>query len=155
MLVYRVCKEDEIKKILDEKSFKNVGSKYKIIRKISTHKYDQDKKYLHFFHDYDSLFYLATSEKHYICTYDIPELILKQFEGLGYYYDRIYLEKLESVDEFAIPIEKIDFSYLKKVDKIRKNINFEDYVLGNYIDNLQTIYNKNSMKTKIKTIFKK
>ena len=61
MLVYRVCSRDEINKIFQNDSFSTIGPlgedfiKYQEARDINNHKYDPQKRYLHFFGDIFSL----------------------------------------------------------------------------------------------------
>ena len=66
MLVYRICKKDEIDNILNNKSFVNVGNNYNYSC-INNHNYNENKKYLHFFLNLDSILYLRTLKDRYLC----------------------------------------------------------------------------------------
>lgn len=149
MLVYRVCAENEIKHLLDDKSFKNIVKKYDSKYKLNSHKYKEDKKYIHFFKNFDSIFYYAVTEGSYVCIYDIPEEILERSAGIGYYYDRIHLEKLEAVEEYAVEENDLDINYLKTIKRSNRFIDFEDYVYNNYKRSLITVFDrKKKRKTK-------
>ena len=146
MIVYRLCDEKEINTILNEESFSNVGNSFFTYRKINTHRYQEDKKYLHFFRDYDSLFYFLVTKRRFICTYDIPDVILNKGKGIGYYFDRVKFKTKDIVSEYAVMNEDISFDYLVKIDKVNGYIDFEDYVENNYQDKLETIYLKDKQK---------
>ena len=49
MVVYRICKKEEIEHIFNDKNFKNVGKIFEINKNTNTHLYTADKKYIHFF----------------------------------------------------------------------------------------------------------
>ena len=136
MLVYRISSEQEINQILKDQSFINIGKTYNRDEKVNTHLYVEGKQYIHFFKDYDSIFYLYVTKGCYIVTYDIPEELLNQNKGIGYYYDRTYMEKLESVEEYSIPKEQVHFSYLIGIDKVIEPIEFEDYYCDDYKNKL-------------------
>ena len=138
MLVYRICDKREIFNILRDESFINVGNVFTSEEKINTHTYQDNEKYMHFFSDFDSVFYLNTFKNNFICTYDIPESLLKTNLGLGFYYDRVNYKVLEAVCEYAINHNEINISYLKKIDQI---IDYLDYLDYDYSNKLQTIYN--------------
>ncbi len=140
MIVYRLCRESEINELLNTKSTTNIGKEYISNPKQNNHNYKDNIKYLHFYKDYDSLFYLYLKPNRYICTYNIPDELLQKYQGTGFYLDRIFLEKLESTTEYAVPNNEISFSYLQKVDKIKEEIEFEDYICGGHHDSLETIY---------------
>ena len=141
MVVYRVCKKEELKKILEDNSFRNIGYNF-FDSNLNTHKYNINSKYLHFFLNKDSILYLRTLKDRYICIYDIPEDILKQSEGIGYYWDYINYRVLNEVTEYAVESSNIKMIYLKQVSYIKKDIDDEefldDYDLSEYVD---TIYN--------------
>lgn len=81
MKVYRLCRQNEIDEILQNKSFQNVGNFCSEDKTKNTHQYNANKKYLHFFRDKSSLLYLNTLKNRYICTLDIPEYILNSKIG--------------------------------------------------------------------------
>ena len=146
MLVYRLCNEKELKLLLDEKSFKHIAREFYPVKTFNNHPYKKYKKYVHFFHNFDSIFYLTVNEEKYLCTYNIPDEILRRSKGIGFYYDRIHLEKLEDVEEYAVEEDELDISYLQKIQKVLRYIDFEDYILKDYKDGLQTVYNKNGIR---------
>ena len=121
MLVYRICKKDEIEKIFKEKSFENIGRYFQINSSLNNHNYEDVYRYMHFFDDKVNILYLNLSN-HYLCTYDIPEDILCKYVGIGYYWDFEFLEHLENVKEYAVKSEEMDISFLKQVDYI--NLSF-------------------------------
>lgn len=140
MLVYRICKELEIRKIFENDSLNDIGKAFINNKKINNHNYEPNKKYLHFFKEYSSVFYLNTESGYYICTFDIPEFILENNAGEGYYLDITNWRNKEKVTEYAIKTEELDFNYLIKIDKITEYIDYEDYLYNEYTDKLETIY---------------
>lgn len=149
MLVYRVCKNIEFKKILNENNFNNIGN-YFTKTNLNTHNYDEKYKYLHFFKDKESIFYLRTLKDRYLCIYDIPEEILSKYIGTGYYWDFINYKDLNDVVEYAIENEAIDISFLKQVAYIKCDIEYEDYLDDNeLIDYVDVIYSFMDNKKRI------
>ena len=141
MTVYRLCNELEFQKILNTMSFDDIGSLCCNNSKRNNHRYKSNQKYLHFFKDYDSLFYLYLKSGTYICTYDIPDEILEKYVGVGKYLDRMYMKKIESVTEYSIPNAEISFDYLKSIEKISRDIEYEEYIDDDYKDSLELVYN--------------
>ena len=127
MLVYRICKKDEIDNILNNKSFVNVGNNYNYSC-INNHNYNENKKYLHFFLNLDSILYLRTLKDRYLCIYDIDDNILNKNEGLGYYLNYISYSILDEVIEFRLENKEINFDYLKQVYYINKYIDYEEFL---------------------------
>lgn len=142
MIVYRICNEYEIKEIMKSKSFSNIGNNYTNDKKKNTHNYLQNKKYVHFFKDLSSIYYLNVTKGYYICTYDIPDVLLEENEGIGFYLDREFFKRLEEVCEYAITNDQILFNYLIKVEKINNYIDYEDYIYDNYKTSLEVTYEK-------------
>lgn len=150
MKVYRLCRKDEFQNILKEKSFKNVGGYYSDFG-CNKHTYQNDKKYLHFFITKSDILYLKSLNGRYICEYEIPKKICEKFIGTGKYWDFINFCELVEVKELAIPINCLKFDYLISVNKIIKDIDFEDMIDNiNLVGYLQKVYNneKNLEKTK-------
>lgn len=143
MIVYRLCNKKEIQEILNTKSFTNIGSINNNNSKLNNHTYIINQKYLHFFKDYDSLFYLYLKPKSNICIYNIPDILLEKYRGEGKYLDRLSMKRIDKVIEYAIPNYEIEFTYLQKIDKVIDNIDFFDYIEMNYNDKLETIYEIN------------
>ncbi len=127
MIVYRLCRKDEAKKILVDRTLEDIGQKMQIDPKKNTHQYIQDENYIHFFENLTSILYLNTSEGKVICEYDIPEDILNQTIGTGDYLDYIYYKDLDTVTEYAIESNKVKFEYLKKMYQIKEDFEF-DYI---------------------------
>ena len=142
MLVYRICKEDEAYNILSTKSLDSIGKYCTINSKLNTHKYESDKRYIHFFKNYDSVFYLNVRSGYYICTYDIPEYLLSENIGAGFYMDRFLFMNKESVTEYAIEDTSMDYDYLRRIDKIIDFIDVEEYMEGDYKGKLQNVFQK-------------
>ena len=140
MYVYRICKGEEIQSILKNKSFDDVGCSCVIDSKLNNHNYITSIKYVHFFEDYDSIFYLNVTRGYYICTYNIPNDILEKHKGIGNYLDRMFMEKLECVTEYAVPNECLKFEYLQKVDKVVNFVEFEDFLYDEYDNKVSTVY---------------
>lgn len=128
MKVYRLCRQQEIDDILNTKDFSNVGHFCTQDISKNTHKYNANKKYLHFFQDKSSLLYLNTIQDRYICTYDIPKEILKSHIGEGKYLSFINYSNLNSVKEYAIECDLLKFEYLMKADKIIACIDYENHI---------------------------
>ena len=144
MVVYRLCNELELQKILNTTSFDDIGSLCSDNLKMNNHKYQSNQKYLHLFKDFNSLFYLYLKPGLYICTYDIPDEILEKYAGIGKYLDIVFMRKLEDIVEYAIPNSEILFDYLKRIDKVSKYIDYEEYLDDNYKNNLETVYDTQS-----------
>ena len=125
MKVFRLCREDEVKQILNSKSFENVGN-YCRNSERNSHNYNEDVRYLHFFKNKSDLLYLNTLANRFICVYDIPKEFLSSYYGHGKYRDYIRFVTLNKVEEFAIPAASIRFDYLNLIVKIIKDIDFED-----------------------------
>ena len=124
MIVYRVCKEEEYYQILCDKEFINIGRYFnnEETKTMNTHNYKENTRYLHFFRDLNtSISYLAVVEGTYVCKYDIPDEILKQSEGLGYYID-VQNYNHHEVFEYAVESNKIVFDYLKQVIYINEYV---------------------------------
>lgn len=141
MIVYRLCRKDEIESILKNKNFNSVGKFFKADTKKNNHKYLVGKKYLHFFKNKDSLLYLNLSPNRYICTYDIPSKQLQNNAGIGKYLDYRYFEELQEIEEFAIDTSLLKFEYLIEADKITDFIDYEDFFADTSLkDFMQTCY---------------
>lgn len=135
MIVYRVCKEEEYYQLLHDKNFSNIGYYFNNdeTKTINTHKYNEDIKYLHFFKNLNtSISYLNIEKGMYICKYDIPEDILKEAKGLGYYID-MYNYNHNEVIEYAIESNKLKFDYLKQVIYITEYVDPQKFYRGAYI----------------------
>lgn len=123
MNVYRVCNEQEVKYIVDNKNFDNVGRNIycSLFGKTlnNTHDYEELGYYMHFFKDYSSINCWNYNVGDYICIYNIPQDILDNYAGTGIYdvlmngsFERIIL------DEYAIPSRLINLDYLVSVEEV-------------------------------------
>ena len=145
MKVYRLCELDEIYSILAEKNFESIGKQCEINKEKNNHKYNANKKYLHFFKDRSSLLYLNTKQGNFICVYDIPDDILKLYTGIDFYLDFINFKNYKSVNEFAIESEQIKFKYIKSIYMINKSFDLDDYIEDENLSKfLFQIYNKDN-----------
>lgn len=138
MIVYRICKMAELKKIFEDNNFTNVGYNFSN-SDLNTHNYNKSSKYLHFFLNKDSIFYLRTLKDRFICVYDIPEYILNRYKGIGYYWDYINYRTLNEVIEYAIENNVIDLKFLKRVSYIKCDVEFEEYLVDNNMTNFTEI----------------
>ncbi len=153
MIVYRICKEEEIEHILNDKNFKNIGKTFKPNQAINTHLYKTNKNYIHFFKNIDSIFYLNTYANIYICTYCIPDNLLEEHYGIGYYLDRTNFNTLEKVPEYAIENEFIHFNQLLKIERIKEYIDIEDYIYYDISPKIETIYLSNEITSKLSNTY--
>lgn len=144
MILYRVCKEDEMNAILSG-DMNNVG-RYCMDTCVNNHKYDSDKKYLHFFTAYEHIFYLNLSEGFYICEYDIPDELLEGKLGIGVYTDLVKFKTSVNIAEYAIDASSIDLNYLLKAQRICKYLDIDDYFWGILDEDLELIYSKDGKK---------
>ena len=149
MLVYRLCNKEEVDNILNDLGFEKAGSICNINPNVNTHLYDNNKKYLHFFKEKNSIFHLNTVKDMCICIYDIPKELLKQKEGKGYYFDNFSFRDKCIIDEYAIENSLIDFNYLLKIDRIIDSIDIDDYVFDDISNKTEIIYINDLIKNKL------
>lgn len=155
MIVYRVCKKDEIDNILSNKSFINVGNNFNYSCK-NNHSYNKDKKYLHFFLNLDSILYLRTLKDRYLCIYEIDDDLLKKNEGLGYYLNYVSYNNLDEVIEYRLENKDINFDNLKQVYYINKDIDYEDLLYNfDILESADIIYNVEERTSSEKPTFLK
>ena len=147
MNVYRLCRNDEIDKILTNRNFKNVGQCFQTDAKKNNFKYADGVRYLHFFKDASSLLYLNTCQGRFVCDYDIPDDILAERAAVGQYRDLINLNGLVPVPEYVVETDVMKFEYLKRVDKIIADIDYEDYFYTPTLKNFkENIYRQSNVK---------
>lgn len=155
MIVYRLCNNQEIESILNNRNFDSAGQKFEIDPKKNTHKYLQDIEYLHFFKKPISLLYLSLLKGKYICVYNIPDSILQQHEGTGLYLDYIFFRNLHELTEYAVPTSKLKFSYIERIYEIIEFIDFDEYIPNStdeVMDSLKCIYDFSSLKNKLEEL---
>lgn len=149
MKVYRLCNEDEIKSIAENGDYSDVGKSFESNPKKNTHNYNPESQYLHFFARMLETLYLSPTKGKYICEYDIPDEILKDAKGKGFYWDFVNFSSLHELEEYAVECPKIRFEYLKKVFKIKESIDFDYYPSDDEIKAyLEEIYNFETLKQK-------
>lgn len=147
MLVYRLCKKDEITSILDDGTFANAGGICENDSKRNTHNYEPGKRYVHFFSSITDLLFLFLERNRYICVYDIPEDILEKGKGTGYYLDYVFFEKLCSCEEYAIPVDEMQVPFLKEVRVITETVDYDEIMTSLPLDDFsKTIYEKGESK---------
>lgn len=147
MKVYRLCNQTEIDKILKDESFENVGSFYQNNSEKTSLKYEKDKKYLHFFNDKYSTLYLGCKKGQFICTYDIPDKIIKQRLGYGNYKNIVNPDTIDLVPEYAMETDLLKFEQLSSVGKLVKDIDFKDFFFNPYFKGLiENYYNRENVK---------
>lgn len=148
MRVYRISNRVEVATILETENLSLIGRNFKNESK-NNHNYLQEKRYVHFFKDEVSILYLSSRIKRYLCTYDIPEEILKKYEGIGYYMDHINFRNQEKVVEYAVPSDEIKFEYLLSIDEFNSFVDYFDYIeLGSFETYKNSIYKKDKSMTK-------
>ncbi len=145
MLVYRLCNEIEAQRLLNGETFQNIGKHFKKRKKANNFDYNENETYLHFFRKFDNIFYLKVREGKCICTYDIPDEILKVSEGTGRYHNYMFPDMIDDVPEYAINCNMLNYDYLIKIDKFIVYANHEDYFEDITLSNvLETIYQNNA-----------
>ena len=138
MQVYRLSNKDEVERILSTHSFDGIGKEREVNPKLNNHSYQSNTRYLHFFKDFSSIFYLFPDEGKYICTYDFPEEILSSTMGEGKYLDYLFYRNLQTTHEYAIPEERINFSHLVGISRINRELEVEDYIADKTLGELVT-----------------
>lgn len=118
MRVYRCIKLQEvINKYVNKKNEKfNAPT-------LNTHKYQEDKEYIHFFryNEFATYYFNLGKDGSYekendnyilFMTANIPEDILEKFSGFGFYELN---EETFPIPEYAIPIEKFSSEYIVNI----------------------------------------
>ncbi len=148
MQVYRLSNQSEVETILSSHSFLGLGKEREKNPKLNNHNYQPSTRYMHFFKDFSSIFYLFPDEGKYICTYEFPEDILSGTMGEGKYLDYLFFRNLQTTHEYAIPEENIDFSHLRQISKINRELEIEDYIADKTLKSLTTtIYDASQSET--------
>ena len=142
MKLYRVCKQNEGKTILEIGDFSSLGSNYSN-RSLNGFHYDPGKRYLHFFRHFGDIHYLNLCEGYYICEYDIPDELLPS-PCYGSYMDYVSFKNPDEVEEYVIESSQIKFEYLDEMNRILEYIDYEDYAYGDYAPMIERVYKKDS-----------
>ena len=125
MIVYRFLCEKELHKILNG-DIKNLGRKF-IISKCNTHRYNPNKKYMHFFKSKDGIAKIQQishkfeEEKKYICEFEIPMMVLMRGRGFGYYNPRGYDVDRAKLEEFRVSTDVFKTEWLRNYTLVEKN----------------------------------
>lgn len=146
MIVYRICKKNEIDSIFNSSSFSSIGNFCGVFNGNS-HSYMKNKKYMHFFDKKINILYLNPSKEEYLCEYNISDEILERYKGIGEYLDFIYWKSISKVEEYAIPSELIVFDNLEKIYSIKDYIEYDDLIED---ENLTSLLELNYVKEKQK-----
>ena len=80
----------------------------------------------------------------------MPNELLKQYQGIGYYLDFIFYKNLVKVLEYAVESKKINFDYLEKVEVLKVDLDYEDLLDSSLDDFTEVIYQKSSFLTRKK-----
>lgn len=140
MIVYRVCTQEELDRILSGVDYCEIGNKFSVNSTISlnTHDYDIDYNYLHFFDELGNIIFLGALKNNYVCYYDIPDDLLEKSKGLGFYQDPEFFFIDAKVPEYAIQSRFIKRNYLIGVDLIKEEMDLGDYLddpsLGSFLE---------------------
>jgi len=153
MKVYRLCRKEEVEKVLKDRKFNNITHRSLSDSKQNTHRYTDNQEYMHFFEQEISLLYLNSTKGKVVCIYDIPEDILEESKGKGFYLDFINLENIQEVTEYAIESDKVRFEYLEQMYIINEDMDF-DYIPGTdeLHDRMTMIYDSKVLRTKLDEI---
>lgn len=130
MIVYRVCKKEEVDTLLKDKSFYNIRKLYK----------NNDKIYIYFFKKIKDIFNLNVNEEMYFCTYDIPFSLLKRCCDVSFYHDKFIFKNLGEIVIYAIKNRYIEFDYLIKIEKLLQCVDGENYIYDNISSKTKVIY---------------
>lgn len=129
MKVYRYLCEEEYNNILNS-NLDKIGHEYHGKKLSNTFNYKQGEKYLHFFKNKKSIseiqkIYRKDGKDYYICTFNIPILILLKGMGKGYYETRGYDTYCESKREFILNVKdfKPEFLIDAKFDEDKHLVN--------------------------------
>lgn len=143
MIVYSLCKNDEYMKIITECSLSNIGKLMQTSNK-NTYNYLPKTKYLHFFKNYFDMFHLkgCINKDMYITFYDIPYIILNNNISTGLYYNYFSDLTITKINEYAIPVDDLNYNYLVRIDKILEKIEIEELLDNDFKNKIITIYSK-------------
>lgn len=139
MIVYRVCTQEEYESLVNGIAVSELGAYFDFDTSLlNDHKYNNDEKYLHFFGEMGNIVFLGTLKDHYLCYYDIPNDLLDNNKGIGYYNEPGVIVKRFNIEEYAIPSNLIKFEYLVGIAKIEQEIELDDYLddpsLGSFLE---------------------
>ena len=125
MKVYRVLEKQELDKILNNQCG-DLGSFSCEYSDFNNHKYEKNKKYMHFFLRKKSCKYLPTQNNKdlFLCTFNIPLKVLWKHIGKGYYpslnkkLSHGYNPVIVTLYEFALDSSLFKASWLVEFKKL-------------------------------------
>lgn len=128
MKVYRYTSIEELQYVLSGEN-DNLG-RYFIRSACNTHRYNKNKKYLHFFKHEESIEEIKRinrrNNEYYLCVYDIPKLVLLAGRGYGYYSGHGYKDDRSKLIEYIIPNDRFKSQWLISYTKVKdKEIEIE------------------------------
>ena len=115
--VYRFVSERE-KRAIEACDISGIGSTWEQDSRRNTHKYKEGVRYVHFVankHDTQDVYRELKRSKCYLCTYRIPNSILKKYAGKGFYPPHGYDNSYTEIKEYAIPSEQYNPEWLQKI----------------------------------------
>lgn len=136
MLVYRFCKKNEIDMLFNNMMFRNMNKLFETENQININSCISNK---------NNIPYTNTKQDMFICTYNIPKCLLKNYPDINYYYNKIYFSYSEKVSEDIIKNKFINFNSLLRIEKILGNI--EDYMHNSI--SFKTVYLNNEIIDKL------
>jgi len=123
MKLYRYLSEEELNYIKANEIDK-IGSIYNDpeYKRVSTHKYKQDVKYIHFYFSEKEISRIRSlgfqgRNVCYVCEFEIPFYVIFPYIGIGKYDGHGYKTYLDTVYEVALPAKKMKAKYLKSYTK--------------------------------------
>lgn len=150
MRLYRIISKRELDLVFQEKSFRHVGSTYQTDLK-NKHFYYPNIFYMHFFLNKTDTLYLLGSNKRYICTFEVPnELLKEEYLGIGRYLDLFFFQTMQDVREYAIPNYLISIDDLIQIEECDSIIDIEDLEDTSIEDYTTTIYTKEKGLTRVR-----
>ncbi len=148
MIVYRLCTYGEVQEILQNQNMLSVGKAGKDLisiqqtQNVSSHNYNFQKNYLHFYPEKSYVFYLNV-DSNCICTYNIPDELLADRLGEGYYLDLANHRRKVRIPEYSVDVSLLSFDYLEKVEYAREYIDIDDYFADSTLTEcVDVLYNK-------------
>ena len=79
MLVYRFCKKNEIDMLFNNMIFRNMNKLFETENQININSCISNK---------NNIPYTNTKQDMFICTYNIPKCLLKNYPDINYYYNK-------------------------------------------------------------------
>lgn len=147
MYLYRVCSREEYDIIERDKSFQNVGTRgefFLLLNKdqdLSSHNYNFNNKYLHFYEDRDNIFFRGLEKGKIIYVLDIDDKRLEGKEGFGNYFDYSKMHT-ENILEYALEVDSLSYNDICLVQEITEDISLSEVLYDDTNSKIITIYDK-------------